>query len=266
MPEVLLKTLRDLRRGFAGWGLGLVAYVALLAAVYPSIRDNAALNRMAKDYPEALKSFIGFGGEIDYTTAAGYLGIEVFSFMAPLLFVIAAVSAGSAALAGEEERGTLDLLLSLPVSRRRVAVEKAGALLTEIAGLGLVLGLSLWVGARAVGMHSSAGHLAAATLDVALLALAYGGIALLVGAATGRRGITVGLTAALAVAAYLVSSLASLVDALGPAQKLSPFYWYSATNPLRHGLDVIHPLLLVALAAAAVAAATAVFERRDLAA
>ena len=264
MPEVLLKTLRDLRRGFAGWSVGLAAYVALLAAVYPSVRDNPALNRLVKDYPDAFKSFIGFGGEVDYTTAAGYLGSEVFSFMAPLLLLIAAVAAGSAALAGEEERGTLDLLLSLPVSRRRVALEKAGALALETSGLGFVLGLGLWIGARAAGMDVSAGHLAAATLDVVLLALAYGGVALLVGAATGRRGITVGLTASLAVAAYLVSSLAALVDALDPARKASPFYWYTASDPLRHGLDLVHTVLLVALGLAAVALATVVFDRRDL--
>ena len=41
MPgSVLRKTLGDLRRGFAWWALGLVAYVAMIAAVYPTIRDN----------------------------------------------------------------------------------------------------------------------------------------------------------------------------------------------------------------------------------
>ena len=40
--------------------------------------------------------------------------------MVPLLLLIAAIGAGAGAIAGEEERGTLDLLLSLPVSRRRL--------------------------------------------------------------------------------------------------------------------------------------------------
>jgi ABC-2 type transport system permease protein len=94
--------------------------------------------------------------------------------------------------------------------------------------------------------------------------VAYGAIALLVGCATGRRGLAIGLTAAAAVAAYLVNSLAPLVTSLESAQKLSPFYHYAAGNPLRTGLAPGHFLILVAIAAVAAAAAALVVRRRDL--
>ena len=93
----------------------------MMTAVYPTVRDNPELNRLVEEYPEALKAFIAFGGSIDYVSGAGYLGSELFSFMVPLLFLIAAVANGASAIAGEEERGTLDLLLSQPVTRRGVA-------------------------------------------------------------------------------------------------------------------------------------------------
>ena len=63
---------------------------------------------------EALKAFIAFGGDLDYVSGAGYLGSELFAFMVPLLLLIAAIGAGARAIAGEEERGTLDLLLANP--------------------------------------------------------------------------------------------------------------------------------------------------------
>ena len=118
LHSVFLKTLRDLRRGFVWWSVGLVGMSAMMVSVYPTVRGNAALNKLVQDYPAALKGFFGFGGELDYTSAAGYLGMELFSLMVPLLLLIAAIAAGSGAVAGEEDRGTLDLLLSLPVSRR----------------------------------------------------------------------------------------------------------------------------------------------------
>ena len=37
--------------------------VALLIAVYPSVRENPDLNRLVKNYPEALKAFVAFGGD-----------------------------------------------------------------------------------------------------------------------------------------------------------------------------------------------------------
>ena len=65
--------------------------------------------------------------------------------MIPLLLIIATVSAGSAAVAGEEERGTLELMLSLPRARRRLVVERLAALVAEAAGLGAVLWAALLV-------------------------------------------------------------------------------------------------------------------------
>ena len=106
--------------------------------------------------------------------------------MVPLLLLVAAIGAGAGAIAGEEERGTLELLLANPVSRTKVVLEKSVALVAEIAGLGFVLWLALLVGALLTSMDISAGHLAAATLSAVLLALAYGAIALLLGAATGE--------------------------------------------------------------------------------
>jgi len=71
LRSVFLKSLRDIRRGFAWWSVGLAGLVALMVAVYPSVRDNPGLNKLVEDYPEALKAFIAFGGELDYTSGAG---------------------------------------------------------------------------------------------------------------------------------------------------------------------------------------------------
>ncbi len=266
LRSVALKSLRDARRSMIWWSLGLVGLVALMVSVFPTVRDNPSLNKLVEDYPQALQAFIAFGGQVDYTSAAGYLGSELFSFMVPLLLLVAAISAGSAAIAGEEERGTLEVLLANPISRRRLVVEKSLAVAVEVAGLGTVLWLALWVGARAVGMDVSAGRLAAATSSAVLLAIAYGAMAVLLGAATGKRALAVGVTAAAGVAAYLVNGLAPLVHGLDVPRKLSPFYHYAASDPLRHGLAIGHALVLVAVAAAAMGAAPFLFARRDLSA
>ena len=102
-----------------------------------------------------------------------------------------------------------------------------------------MLWVALVVGAEAVDMDVPATHLGAATIGAGLLAVVFGAIALLVGAATGRAAVAVGVASAGAVAAYLVNSLAALVDALEPIQKVSPFYHYAAPDPLRHGLSPV---------------------------
>jgi beta-exotoxin I transport system permease protein len=264
LSNVLWKTLRDTGRAFFWWALGLIGLVALMVSVYPSVRDNEALNKLVHDYPEALKGFVAFGGELDYVSGAGYLGSELFSLMVPLLLLIAAIGAGARGLAGEEEAGTLDLLLANPVTRRRVAADKLGALVLEVVALGLVLLVALLIGTRAVGLGVSAGHLSAATVSAVLLATGYGAIALLVGAATGHRARAVGSTAALVVAAYVLNGLAPLVGALEWLQKFSPFYHYAGSDPLRHGLSAVHVGVLVAILIVAGVLGPVAFDRRDL--
>lgn len=265
LSNVFVKTLRDLRRGFAWWSLGLVGMVALMAGVYPSIRQAPALDRLVKAYPAALKAFVGFGGEIDYSSAAGFLGIELFSLVVPLLLLVAAIGSGARSIAGEEENGTLEILLAAPLSRRRLVLEKQLALTVELVALGGVLLLSLWVGARAAGMAIGVGRLAAGTSSAVLLALAYGSLAVLVSAATGKRALTTATVSAAAVAAYLVSSLAQIVGALGPVKVVSPFYHYSAGDPLRNGLTPAHALVLLGIALAAAVLAPVALARRDIA-
>jgi len=266
LRSVALKTVRDLRRALAWWTLGISGLVAVIVSVFPTLRGNAALNKLIEQYPEAIKGFVSFGGHVDYTSGAGYLGSELFAIWGPLLFLIAAIGAGARATAGEEEQGTLDLLLANPVSRRRLVAEKLVALVLETLVLGLVLWSALLVGIRAVSMEVTVVHLTGAVLSVVLLACGFGAIALLVGAATGKRGAAIGSTTAVAVAAYLVNSLAPLVHALRPVQRFSPFYHYAASDPLRHGLEPGHVAVLLLVFAAAASVAPFVFDRRDLAA
>ena len=262
--SVLAKSLRDVRRSFGWWSLGLIGLVAMMMAVYPSIRGDQSMTKLVNDLPKALKSFMSFGGDVDWASPTGYLGRELFSFMVPLLLLVAAIGGGAGSIAGEEERGTLDLLLSNPVSRTRVALEKLAAIVIEVAGLGLVFLIALWIGARAVAMHSGLADLGAATASAVLLALAFGAIAFMLGALSGRRVLAAGVTSAAAVAAYFVNALAPLVGTLSGVQKASPFYHYAAGEPLQHGFQPVHALLLAVIAVAAAAVGVAGLRRRDL--
>src|SRR6266511_1070057 len=100
-----------------------------------SIKGNAALNRAVQDYPEALKAFVG--GELDLASGPGYLDGELFSLMIPLLLLLYTIAAGARAIAGEEEAGTLDLLLSHPISRTRLTLEEAGAMALQAGALAI---------------------------------------------------------------------------------------------------------------------------------
>lgn len=256
------RTLHDQRRALFGWGAGLVGLVAMLLAFFPALRGNESIAKLLEAYPEAFRSMFAIS---DFTSGPGYLRSEVFAFTAPALLVVLAVLWGSDVLAGEEQRGTLDLLLANPISRRRVVVEKWLAMCAGVAMVTAVFGVALGVGDAALGMGVGAGRLAAAVVAAGLLAIALGTLAFAVAAASGRRALARGVTAAVAVASYLVSSLSGLVGWLGPLRPFSVWYHALGVDPIGHGFAVWHLGVLVAPALVLVALAAAAFDRRDLA-
>jgi ABC-2 type transport system permease protein len=266
MPRsVVTRTLRDSARGFAGWSAYIILMVAAIVSIYPSIGHNPSLVKLVKSYPSTLRAFIGFGGVVDYSSAIGYMGIELFSLMLPLMLIAAAVIAGGRAIAGEEEQATLDLLLANPITRRRLLLGKTAAMVIFVALLVLVVFASLAVSTRIAGMAVTVPHLAAAAAAVGLLGLLYGAIALAVGAATGQRSLAYAVAGAAAVAAYLANALGSLVPALSAVRQASPFYQYAAVDPLRHGLTLRHSGPVAVGVVVLVAVAVWAFDRRDVA-
>ncbi len=264
LRNIWLKTLRDQRRPLLWYGIGLIALCADLFAVYPTIRDNPDLNRSLQNLPDGVKALIG-GTQLDLVSPAGYLQTEFFALIIPLLFLIYAILLGANAIAGEEERRTLDLLLSYPVARGRVVREKFLALCLLLCTLGIILWLVLLVGAAAANMRIGGGQLAAATASAVLLGLWFGALALAIGCATGKRGVALGASAAVAVAGYFTQSLSSLVTGLRPIAKVSPFYYYASGEPLRQGLNLAHVIVLLAVTLVLFAIELTVFKRRDLA-
>jgi ABC-2 type transport system permease protein len=265
LRSVWSKTIRDQRRGLVGWSIGLVAMAAYTVGLYPTVRENAAdFAKVFERVPQGLRAVLA-GNISEFDSPEGYLSAQFFTLMVPLLFTIFAIRAGSSAIAGEERDGTMDLLLSAPIRRRRLVAEKAAAMLVATTTVGLAFWGAMVVGSAAVGMDISPLRLGAATGSAVLLALAFGSLALAIGAGTGERGPAVAGATAVAVATYLINSLSRLVDALEPWRLVSPFYYYGASEPLRKGLDPLHAGTLATLIVTLPVVAALLFDRRDVA-
>lgn len=262
LASTFARTLRSERLVLLAWGGGIVLTVGVLVAFYPTIQaQSAEFEALLKTYPPEMLAF--FGDIDEFTTPAGYLAAELFGFMLPLFFVVYAIGRG-AALAGEEESGVLEMLVSLPVARPRIVLEKAAALVVGTLILGAVAFASLLAGAFAVGMEIGPDRLFAGSLLVALLGLLFGALALAAGAAMGRRGASIGIAAGAAFATFFLNGFGKLVAGLDRFRPLSPFYWYAEEEPLKEGIPALGVLILVLGSVALIAAAALAFDRRDL--
>jgi ABC-2 type transport system permease protein len=260
--NVFLKSLYDQRRALIGWSVGMTLLVLIVAALWPSIRNVPNIDQFLANYPEAMRKLFNLN---DFTTGTGFMNAELFSTMLPVLFIIFGVGRGARAIAGEEEAGTLDVLLVTPISHVRLVLEQAAALAVALLGLGAVLFVAVLGSSAAFSMGINATDLAGATLAMALLGIEFGWLALAVGALTGRRAVSIGIASAAAVGAYVLYVAAQLVESIKPWQVVSPFHQALHGGPV--GADLSVTYVWMALAAIAfVAIALPIFDRRDIAA
>ena len=265
LRDVTLKTFYDQRRGLVAWAAGLLLLVAMYVAIWPSIKGQPSISDFLQNMPEAFRSLFATSGA-DMSTPVGYVQIELLSFMGPLLLILYAVMAGAAAVAGEEDSHTLDLLLANPISRSRLVLEKAAAMVLGTLGLAAVLGVGLVVEGSLADMQLPAGKVAAAMLHMALLALVFGSLALAIGAVFGHAVAARAVPVGVAVVTYVVNGLGPQVSWLEPLQKFSPFYQYIGHDPLRTGVSVAGIGVALGTIAVLVAVAVVGFRRRDVAA
>lgn len=254
------KALRDQRRGLAGWGVGITVLVLLQSAVWPTVRGMTEMRELLTTAPEALRKL--FDLEIDLS-GTGYLNAQLFAFMMPLLFMAYAIGHGAKAIAGEEQAGTLEVLLVTPVTPARLALQQAAALATAVAVLGAILFGAMMVFSPIFGLGVSAGAAASGALAMVLLGIEFGWLALAIGAATGHRGTAIGTSAILAVGAYALHALGALVESVQPWQIWSPIHQAIAAGPLGAGLPLNFAWMATG-GALALLAALPVFHRRDI--
>lgn len=262
LHDVVLKTLYDQRRALLAWVVSLVLLVAMYVAIWPSIKGEPAMSEFLDNMPEAFRSLFAASGA-DMSTPVGYIQIELMSFLGPLIVIMYGVVAGAAAVAGEEDRHTLDLLLATPVSRPRIVLEKAAAMVLGTFLLAAVTGLALILEGRWADMDLPVGGVAAAMLHLALLGVVFGALALAIGATFGHAAASRAVPAVVAVIAYVVNGLAPQVSWLQPVRELSPFYQFNGHDPLRNGVSWAAVLVAVATVAVLVTLAVAGFHRRD---
>jgi ABC-2 type transport system permease protein len=239
--NVYTKSLYDARRGLIGWSVGIVVLVLLECALWKSVRDLPGP-----------------------ATGTGFLNARLFTLLLPALFLGYGIRHGARTLAGEEESGTLELLLVTPVSGARIVVDKAFALASSIAVLGLVLFAATVLGSGIFGLGISPPDAAGGALAMTLLGLEYAVLALAAGAVTGRRTTAFAIAAVAAVAAYVVHAAGLVNPRFASWQPYSPIHQAFQDGPLGAGLQLSY-LWLLAGAAVLVTVAVPALDGREIA-
>ncbi len=261
-PALVARVLRERWRGLCGWAFGLIALAVLQVSVYPTIRDSRkGWSELTNEFPEPLRKILRME---DYTSPTGYLSMELFSFMFPLIFIGLGATWGARAGAEEDENGTADILFSLPLSRQSILLSRVTTMIVVLVGIAGTSVASLAVGTQLVDMDVGIAGLIAASTSCALLGLVFGSVSLVGGCWSGRRGVGLGAGLGVAIASFVTYSLAPLVTFFDGILSINPFQWTIGQRPVTDGLDPVASIVALAISTFCVVIATLVNEHRDV--
>jgi ABC-2 type transport system permease protein len=261
---VLVHTWRVQRSKLAIVATGLFVWGGLLPVIYAQFGSQFSAMMESGLMPE---EFAQFGGG-DVFSLSGSIALGFIHPISIILTSVFAVGFTTAAVAGERQRGTLEVALARPVSRRSFYVTllaaSFGFIAMAIAAL-LAGGIS---GATLAGVVAELRfrHLPLLWLNAVLLFGALAAVGLAASVTFDRFGPALGWALAIVIVMYVLEVLGSLWPDARPLQPYSLFHYLQAKAILTGGGDRMDLLVLTAAILIAMAWALVVFPRRDLAA
>jgi len=261
---VLRHVLRQYRLRLLVVAAALTAWGMLMPFVYATF--GVRLQDIIRQFP-ALQQFMRFGGG-DMFTLSGSIAVGYIHPIAIALLAVFAIAFPLSGVAGERQRGTLEIVLARPVSRRSyyLTLLVAATLFIGLAMAATLVGTVIAAGATNVLDQLKLANMPLLWLNGVLLYFAIAAICFAASVSFDRMGPAAGVALAIVLVAYTLQIIGSLWPDAEWLQPYSLFHYLQPDLVLREGVQVFDSALLLVVGGAAVAYALIVFPRRDLAA
>jgi beta-exotoxin I transport system permease protein len=240
-----------------GWGVLIPVIYVAFADAFKDLAESGAL-------PNELMNF----GSGSLFTLPGAITLGTQHPLAIAMLSVFAVGATATAIAGERQRGTLEVLLARPISRVTMYLSVLLALLLVVAVVLLALLGGFVTGAAVQGVLDELApeQLPLVWLNGFLLWGAFATFGLAASVSFDRPGPAIGITLAYLLANYFFEILGSLWREADWTQEYSLFHHFQPTEILEGSLDPIDLVICGIAFLVPLVYALVVFPRRDLAA
>lgn len=256
-----------LRRILPAWG-GIALLIFLMQiAVSGIVHDNEKVKTFLS-FLDAMPSIVKatLGGEmVRLGNTAGLLAIGYNHPFVMFLFMLFAVGTPTGLLAGEVQRGTMELILSRPTTKTQVYL--CAGILTLVGMFALALVMFLGTVA-AIHIFTFPDRIPLAmffriAINAGLLASTFGAFALLCAATFGRLYTAVAVAVAFLVANYFLAITSNWWPRAAFLKRATLFYLIDSSN-LWQGWPIRNMALLALILVGVAALGAVIWHRRDL--
>ncbi len=261
------KTLRDNRLLLLIVFVGVVVFEVLMCAVLQEFTEDTNLQWFQQPFFQRFFQLL-LGSRVTADISA--TGLTAFGLSHPVMYALSwalIFTAGTGALVGEMDRGTADLVLTLPVSRTAVYVSVSIGLGMLIVPLVLATMAGLWLGEQWFPLWEARdfGRLGVLAVDLVALHLCVGGATLMLGALASRRGPAIAVGVGWVLASFLLEFLSQISETAERFAFLGMLHYYRPLPTISAGgWPVWDLVVLVGLAVVCWMIGWWYFRRRDV--
>lgn len=267
LGAVFLETYRQTWKQMLYWGIGLAVMVMSVVLMVP-VFDMQQMKELLESFPPFVLALVGVGGEEleIFATNEGFVAMGFFGKSA-LIFAVYPVVMGMRITANEEESGAMDVVLSLPLPRARVMLEKFLAYSVSIFGVVLLIYIGLHLGAILGGVDLDVQRLAEVTFTLVPLMVFVMAATMFVGVIVRRRQVALGVITAYVIISYMLQTIGTAAEGTiaEPVGSVSFLTYYNAGDILGQGFIWPHVAGFLLVTGGLFLASLYRYERRDIA-
>lgn len=232
MWTIFWRTIKDRRTLLLIYTLSSIALLWMYIALFPAFKDQAKnLEELMKSYPESFLKAFNFDINA-FSTIEGFLSTEQYSFVWPLMLIFMMVGFAGFSLAGEVEKGTVELLLSQPISRAKVFLSRYLAGLSMLAVFVFFSIFSTIPISQAYDINVMSETFLSGAILAFIFGLAIYSIGMFFSAIFSDKGKVFFISGVILIVMYVLNILASIKESLSDLRYASFFYYFNPTKAL----------------------------------
>lgn len=231
---------RELGKNFINFLIWLSVSVLLMVYVvniYPSFKGNAIIDIINIKFPPALQKAFGLN-VMNFDNVMSFIAM-----MIPYIILLGGIYAGilfSSIVSKEENDGTIEFLLSKPVTRVKILFSKLFAAIFYVVFFVVITFLATFISLKAINVSFDGKKLLLLASATFLAMLTFAMLCFLVSMFVFKTRILIPISVGIIFATYLLKALSELSDKGQFIKYLSPFEYFDAATILKNGLRPLY--------------------------
>jgi ABC-2 type transport system permease protein len=253
---------RELKKNFVSfliWFTICGLMTAYIIFMFPSFKTDIVELLNLKFPPQMQKAF-GLN-TLNFNNVLSFLGV-----MVPYIILLGGIYGGilfGGIVSKEENDGTIEFLLSKPVSRMNICLSKLFAANFYIAIFTLLNYVVAFLSMKAIKADFSLMKLLELAIGTWLAILIFGFVCFLLSMFVYRSRTLIPIAVGIVAGTYILKAVSEINEKSGFLKYLSPFHYFDASTLISEGINPIHISISIIVIIGSFIAGLLIYENKD---